>query len=68
MNIMRTIQSLENEISNNIVILKINNSNQESLDEIRSLISEIGNLYGNEVKDRIVKKKNLIKRFQGLNL
>jgi hypothetical protein len=64
---MRTIQSLENEISDNIVILKVDSSNQEALDKIRSLIAEIGNSYGNEVKDRIIKKKNF-KRFQGLNI
>jgi hypothetical protein len=64
---MRTIQSLENEISDNVVILKVDSSNQEALDKIRSLIAEIGNSYGNEVKDRIIKKKNF-KRFQGLNL
>ena len=64
---MRTIQSLENEISDNVVILKVDSSNQEALDKIRSLIAEIGNSYGNEVKDRIIKKKNF-KRFQGLNI
>jgi len=64
---MRTIQSLENEISDNVVILKVDSSNQEALDKIRSLIAEIGNSYGNEVKDRIIKKKNF-KRFPGLNI
>jgi len=64
---MRTIQSLENEISDNIVILKVDGSNQEALDKIRSIIAEIGNSYGNEVKDRIIKKKNF-KRFPGLNI